>query len=185
MVAQHVPPKQLYICEGCKTLILCGNQSLSSSKLNGLASEVDPWNLNTGASQNRLSSFRTGNISLSALLAHVGHAVNDFSLDQDFQLRIEPWGSSPDKRPEAFRVFLQLTDLVLVWYDVLVKDIFVWIVCKKHAMTRLLVRKSTSAWASTNVLFVADSTSDNYLETETCLPSTFALLNRNCVSDLN
>ena len=63
------------------------------------------------------------------MLAHVGHAVNDFSLDQDFQLRIEPWGNSPEKRPEAFRVFLQLTDLVLVWYDVLVKDIYVWIVC--------------------------------------------------------
>lgn len=129
MMAQHLPPSQLYICEECETLILCGNQSLSSSKLNGLASEPDPWNLNLGTSQNRLSSFRTGNVSLSAMLAHVGHAVNDFSLDQDFQLRIEPWGNSPEKRPEAFRVFLQLTDLVIVWYDVLVKDIYVWIVC--------------------------------------------------------
>lgn len=71
-------------------------------------------------------------MSLSAMLAHVGHAVNDFSLDQDFQLRIEPWGNSPEKRPEAFRVFLQLTDLVLVWYDVLVKDIYVWIVCAQQ-----------------------------------------------------
>lgn len=88
----------------------------------------------------------------------MGHAVNDFSLDQDFQLRIEPWGNSPEKRPEAFRVFLQLTDLVLVWYDVLVKDIYVWIVCAhKQTMFRLQARKNTFAWASTSALFVADS----------------------------
>lgn len=76
-----------------------------------------------GLSQNRLNSFRTGGMSLSALLAHVGHGVDDRVIDQDFQLRIEPWGNPEEKKPDAFRIYLQLTDLVVVWYDVLVKDI--------------------------------------------------------------
>lgn len=121
-VTRHLPPNELNLCENCKTLILCGNQLLSPSELNNYPSDSSSWGY-MGLSQNRLNSFRTGGMSLSALLAHVGHGVDDRVIDQDFQLRIEPWGNPEEKKPDAFRIYLQLTDLVVVWYDVLVKDI--------------------------------------------------------------
>ena len=104
--------------------ILCGNQSLSQSELTVSSSERKGWNLTSSQETiQRSLSTRTCGVSLSVLLAHIGHNVEDNSLDQDFKLTIYPWKIKEGKRPEAFRIYLQLTDMVMVWYDVLVKGI--------------------------------------------------------------
>ena len=119
----HLPPS-LSICNYCLSSILCGNQSLSQSELTVSPSERKGWNLTSSQETTQRSlSTRTGGISLSVLLAHIGHNVEDNSLDQDFKLTIYPWKIKEGKRPEAFRIYLQLTDMVMVWYDVLVKGI--------------------------------------------------------------
>ena len=119
----HLPPS-LSICNSCLNSILCGNQSLSQSELTVSSSERKGWNLTSSQETiQRSLSTRTCGVSLSVLLAHIGHNVEDNSLDQDFKLTIYPWKIKEGKRPEAFRIYLQLTDMVMVWYDVLVKGI--------------------------------------------------------------
>lgn len=123
----HLPPTSLTICKPCLNAILCGNQSLSQSELISAPTDREFWSARSTFiahdMSNRYSQTRTGGVSLSVLLAHIGHNVEDLSLDKDFQLIIQPWNGKEGKRPDAFRIYLQLTDMVMVWYDVLVKGI--------------------------------------------------------------
>ena len=119
----HLPPPSLTICKTCLNAILCGNQSLSQSELTAASTDREFWTARSSFLQLETKHPRTGGVSLSVLLAHIGHNVDDLSLDTDFQLTIQPWNAKEGKRPDAFRIYLQLTDMVMVWYDVLVKGI--------------------------------------------------------------
>lgn len=124
----HLPPATWAVCDACQRAILCGNQSLSPSELNSVSSDWNTWGYKQSYSLvNHVKSDagRNHGVSLSILLAHVGHGVDDISLNSDFKIMIRPWGGVEGKHPEAFRIYLQLTDMVIVWYDVLVKGISV------------------------------------------------------------
>ena len=97
-------------------------KSMSMSQAS-LSSSSTAASLMTSTKNNNRVQNRNGNVSLSVLLAHIGHKVDDISLDSDFKLKIQPWFEKDGKRPDAFRIYLQLTDMVMVWYDVLVKGI--------------------------------------------------------------
>ena len=65
-------------------------------------------------------------VSLSVLLAHIGHNVGEMETDKDVEIYIVPWGDHCDgvkrKRVNALRVYLKLKEMVLVWYDVVIPD---------------------------------------------------------------
>ncbi len=124
----HLPPASWAICDDCQHAILCGNQSLSPSELNTLGMDSAAWGYKQGnyaMIKGKGEGSGSHGVSLSILLAHVGHGVDNFSLNSDFKIMIRPWGGAEGKSPEAFRIYLQLTDMVIVWYDVLVKGISV------------------------------------------------------------
>lgn len=122
----HLPPSSLTICNNCLNAIICGHQTLSPSELTMSPGDRESWTMRSYTPferSQRSQSTRSGGIPLSVLLAHIGHNVDDLSLDEDFSLTIHSWNEKDGKRPDAFRIYLQLTDMVMIWYDVLVKDI--------------------------------------------------------------
>ena len=73
-----------------------------------------------------LETGRGTGVSLSVLLAHIGHNVGEMDTDKDVEMYIIPWGDHCDgvkrKRVNALRVYLKLKEMVLVWYDVVIPD---------------------------------------------------------------
>lgn len=128
ILRRHLPPASLVICADCANAILCGSQTLAQS---GHLIDVESEEV-AGMYRNvrgRADLGRNSNVSLSVLLAHVGHSVGDYETDKDFKIILLPWDKAPGKKPSALRIYLQLSDMVTVWYDVLVKDVSVWRVC--------------------------------------------------------
>lgn len=152
LLKRHLPPTSLPVCASCVTEILSGRQTLLQNMNSGLSmtmslpGEESNWishlaggsmvGGNVGGNVGGFGGFgrdrrtdlhrTTTGVSLSVLLAHIGHNVGDPETDKDVKLYILPWGEQhygvKRKRVNALRVYLKLRDIVLVWYDVVIPD---------------------------------------------------------------